>query len=449
MAEIPSALHHLLGTDLASITPDALERLIGAEEGQSLEFKTIVEDTKAGKEEFADDVTALANGGGGLLIIGIPEDRDTGRALSIAGIERSGDEALRLEQILASRVQPPLPVDIVRVGLPDGHDVIVVAVEGGPYRPHAVLSSGSKLSYPIRVGRQKQHLSEAQVADSYARRFTSATDRQGRLIELHVEHGAELPLNYFGWLIVTALPSSLGPLPLTETTIRAIDSTIKTFDLTHQSQRFWQTRTGYQGLIAASPRLAVDMSASAFLQVDGSGSIAFGYRITGRSHDGQYTREHQQPGATKEIILPNAVAFAMVADQLRLLAVHARKSGASGPTNVAVQFISDVGRCYAIPPGQRIESFNVETAACVSKLGRPSYRTVDLPRLVDDPAAVLDAARLLSVDVLSEFGELWTGVHDESGRLDPLRFEINAPDLHAWAVREGAVRPRPPGQMPV
>lgn len=102
-----------------------------------------------------------------------------------------------------------------------------------------------------------------------------------------------------------------------------------------------------------------------------------------------------------------------------------------------------------MPPDQRIESFNVETAACVSKLGRPSYRTVDLPRLADDPAAVLDAARLLSADVLSEFGQLWTGVHDESGQLDPLRFEFNAPDLHAWAVREGAVQSRLPGQMPV
>jgi len=69
---------------ILGVTPDALdtstfERLVsdGVPEGQRIEFKsTLPGSTKDERQEFARDVAAMANGGGGLLLFGIGEGSD-------------------------------------------------------------------------------------------------------------------------------------------------------------------------------------------------------------------------------------------------------------------------------------------------------------------------------------------------------------------------------------
>ena len=101
----------------------------GAEEGHTLEIKERVPDNLDGsgndrwaanrdvadraKRAVLKSVIALANADGGWFVIGVREDAQ-GRATEVKPIEDCIDLADRLGRVLASSIEPPLPVLGVR-----------------------------------------------------------------------------------------------------------------------------------------------------------------------------------------------------------------------------------------------------------------------------------------------------------------------------------------------
>jgi hypothetical protein len=115
--------------------------------------------TEGGRRELAKDIAALAVDGG-TLIIGVDEDKVTGRSTSLTPIPVLG-VAERIDQITAYRVDPPLPVEI-RDDLRDPDDsargLVLVEVPASPQAPHMVDGR-----YCIRDNRTVRAMSDAEV----------------------------------------------------------------------------------------------------------------------------------------------------------------------------------------------------------------------------------------------------------------------------------------------
>lgn len=431
MAQIPPALHSLLGSDLAQVSAGGLGNLIGIEENQDLELKELVGDAKGDRREFAVDVAALANGGGGLLAVGIAED-GTGAASEVVGIPADGDTALRFEQILASLVQPPLAMSVHRVPLASGREVVLVAVEGGPIRPHAVLDGSSKLSYPVRRGRKKEYLTEAEVADSYSRRFASADRRALDLADLHAEFAASLNVEQQVWITVSLLPSNLGFGSMRPNLHVETKTWLGTLDFVSDS--WWNTRIGYQSVQGADDLAFPNRRLS--LRIDGAGAAAWGsltYWMNGT--DTSLNPVDGEPPRFGDSV---TTVLSRIVDALTVLSSHARYVGATGSADVAVQLITTADcRSHLLGAGQSagsVRRYNQSTEIVGNT--RTSRRTVDLSALPADPAALLQAATMLSLDMISEYGHSNLGIIDEHGKLRPEATRIT-PALTRWAKTVG------------
>lgn len=432
MAQIPPALHGLLGVDVGQVTAAQLGNLLGQGEGQALELKSEVGVAKSEKREFAVDVAALANGGGGLLAVGI-EEGGQGDAHRLTGIPADGDTALRFEQILASLVQPPLPLSIGRVSVQGDNEVVLIAVEGGPLRPHAVLDGTSKLSYPVRRGRKKEYLTESEIADSYSRRFTSADRRAGDLTALHRDLAGSLDLQAQGWIALSLLPSSpaFGSIrsDLDRETRQWLD------ELTPLSGTWWNTRIGYQSVLCADD--FTHPNRRAMLRVDGAGAVAWG-SLTHWLKDGGHSRTEVE-GEPQRFNKHVPLILEDVFESLLLLASYARHAGASGTADVAVQLIAAPDCIVQLTPPDPHRLHYNPLPELVGP-SRTTRHTIDLAAVASDPAALLQTSAFLAVGLVSEYGCSDLGAVDEQGRLDTNGATKHTPHLHHWATANGLNR---------
>ncbi len=87
-----------------------LANLIKKNEGLKLDFKQMIDiNTESGKKELAKDVSAIANskGGRGYIIIGIED-----KIKNIVGIDNMDFTEEQIQQIISSRIDPPVPVSL-------------------------------------------------------------------------------------------------------------------------------------------------------------------------------------------------------------------------------------------------------------------------------------------------------------------------------------------------
>jgi hypothetical protein len=163
-------LVRVLGVSADALDEAAINDLItnAVVEHQRLEYKSqLPGTTQDERREFARDVAAIANGGGGVLLIGIEDDANDA-ATRVTPVALGG-EITRLTQIANSLIEPYLRMDVheVQIGGPDG--VIVIEVPSSQRRPFAV-SEGARLGYYRRTGRNRHPLSEVEVAQMYQAR---------------------------------------------------------------------------------------------------------------------------------------------------------------------------------------------------------------------------------------------------------------------------------------
>mgnify|MGYP003413738805 FL=1 len=98
---------------------DDLERLIGGGESYSLEFKRDINDS-----ELTTNVVCLANGDGGLLLIGVDND---GAVIGARPRHGKATEPERLPALVANTTSPPVNVTASTVDV-GGKTVIVIEV---------------------------------------------------------------------------------------------------------------------------------------------------------------------------------------------------------------------------------------------------------------------------------------------------------------------------------
>jgi predicted HTH transcriptional regulator len=139
-----------------------LFKLINKEEGPKLDFKQMLElDTESSKKELAKDICAIANsrGGRGYIIIGI-EDK-TKRIIGVEAGSLPNEE--QLQQVVSSRCEPPIPIDLDIVCI-EGKSIAVLTIYDGEQKPYQLRENGA---FYIRRGSTTDTMRKQELLSSF------------------------------------------------------------------------------------------------------------------------------------------------------------------------------------------------------------------------------------------------------------------------------------------
>lgn len=216
MSLLQSRIHRHLGLPAQELTFEDVERAVadGLAEERDLDWKTTTPKDLSGKggDEFAKDVTAMANTSGGLLVYGVSEQQRT------VGLAKDVDDTTqrRLEQILLHRTAPHVrDVTFCRLTAADDPDrrVLIVSVPESVDAPHVVVGVAGQPSLSgvlhgwQRRGSDSVEMDEPAVASAYRRRFETYSSIETRAAELRgfaFDHCAGPTAT--AWLLVAAVP---------------------------------------------------------------------------------------------------------------------------------------------------------------------------------------------------------------------------------------------------
>lgn len=221
MAITWSRLHEVLGIHVAR--PLVVADITGAialdlDEDEALDFKARLRSNEAAKVEFAKDVAAMANSGGGLIVIGVGEEGDD-KHLVDAAFEIPAEPEQAIHQLLAARVRPlvrPVVEPIRRDGGKTGY--LLVQIPDSPAAPHFYEHSPDPKNppgAPFRHGSGTLMMREHDIERAYRDRFARRADTLVRLEHLVRETTDELGFNDGDarhWAIVVTTPLSSPPI---------------------------------------------------------------------------------------------------------------------------------------------------------------------------------------------------------------------------------------------
>jgi hypothetical protein len=199
-------LREVLGVFESELDISVIDEMIanGTEESQHLEFKSEFPNNK----EFAKDVAAMANGGGGVIVVGIQDEND--RAVGKSPVELTGAVS-RWQQVVRSNTAPYLPTRFYPVPQSEGSSsgFMFVVVDQTDRIPVAVIDN-HRMIYNHRVDRGTQPLPEHLIEQMYRERFRRHSFTEERLTQ--VRSGIEtltrqsVELRDRSWLYVMVAP---------------------------------------------------------------------------------------------------------------------------------------------------------------------------------------------------------------------------------------------------
>lgn len=221
MTHTNRSLEALLGATPSLLTWDNLLGLIeaGVSESEFLDFKRDhYGNGESERRDAAKDVAALANSGGGVLLIGIAED-ERGCASELTPVPISDDDLVRHRQLVASFIAPFADFRTHTVTSPEDPalGVVVIEVSASVLAPHSVAVKDA-LRFPRRNGASTWMLREHEVALAYRDRFAAAESRQQSLVGRETEFLRTLDPGRF-WLVVTAVPDVAETVRLDRTVL--------------------------------------------------------------------------------------------------------------------------------------------------------------------------------------------------------------------------------------
>ncbi|MDF2882090.1 MAG: putative ATP-binding protein [Clostridiaceae bacterium] len=117
-----------------------LKFLLKNGEGTKVDFKLKIDLlSESGRKELAKDVCSIANskGGRGYLIIGVED-----KTRNIIGIENMDYTEEQIQQIVSSRCDPPVPIDIETVPY-ENKKLLIINIYDGPQKPYQSRDNGA------------------------------------------------------------------------------------------------------------------------------------------------------------------------------------------------------------------------------------------------------------------------------------------------------------------
>lgn len=132
---------------VGQITEEDLLQLItdGRREDQHLDFKRdAYPATDSGRKSLIDDVLSFANASGGVILIGIAEERDKAREIPGVELESAREPMERYRRTVEANTEPMLTgIQISEIELrAAGRFVIAIGIPSSPVRPHRSKTTG-------------------------------------------------------------------------------------------------------------------------------------------------------------------------------------------------------------------------------------------------------------------------------------------------------------------
>lgn len=326
-------LESIFGTLLMSLQESHIQALVtaGVQEAYDLDFKlALYIGGDSAKRSLAGDVAALANTGGGMILIGIQEDEHA-RAISAPGVVLSDSESARMRQVVASLSAPMPDFDIVSIpSLHDqSHGYYAILVPRSPSSPHAVLVNDG-LRYPRRNGSTTRYLSEPEVAAAYRERQLGA-ERQGeRLEQIEADSLGLLKRGGDAWLMISLAPGLPGSAELGQRELMQFDAAMRPQDawmIAPGGVSFRHTRVGRRRFVAHGGAHAATADwVLAEYYADGAGTYSL--RLPDLAAAQPFFTPQTDPEAT-QLISDQRVVMGIVTG-LHRLAKHARDVCAAG-----------------------------------------------------------------------------------------------------------------------
>ena len=201
-------LEQLLGKRSSAIEAADMVRLVAmaVAEDDSLEYKREPwEKDHKGKQECAKDIAGLANGQGGVIVLGIDE---TAGVITASPFEMASELGPWIHSVLHSRLRPVPMFGCREIQSGDGRHYALISVPRSPDAPHSIdFGETQSCGFPIRRGSSTQWLREYEVSSLYRSRFAAQLDRQERLSNLVAVATNEPPADVPKvWLTVTLVP---------------------------------------------------------------------------------------------------------------------------------------------------------------------------------------------------------------------------------------------------
>lgn len=186
-----TAIHRELGREPGGLTHELLDDAVtaGVRETDDLDWKLELPTASRNpgwQDEFAKDVAAMANSGGGWLVYGVREDRKTSAATEVVGVGTFGQSIeQQLRGVAYGSVRPPVQnLQFLPLQAPGRGDVLVLRVPASVDVPHLLPDGPHKFAAPRRYGAQTQWMSERDLERAYRARFDGQRDRQRALDDL-------------------------------------------------------------------------------------------------------------------------------------------------------------------------------------------------------------------------------------------------------------------------
>lgn len=445
----------LLGWRLDEVVYQSIVDLVGtpeAAESEDLDYKQAhYSQDERGREELAKDIAAFANHIGGLLIIGMAENK--GVPSKVFDVDLDDARLRHIRQVIVANTAPPVPYESIPVRNPDapGTGFLLLAVPRSPASPHAVTApvgraSREALRYPRRGGSRTEWLTETDIATAYRARFTAAAEREQRLADIEKELVETLAKRTTPHLIVTVVPEQAGDMVIDSARFSRYRQEIleTTLYFGQPASKFRTVRVGPRRLIVTE---GAPVWGNTRVELHRDGSATAALPLSGRVYVDDYEEVELHTAEPGDVVYPLLCA-------LPFLAVHARdRTGASGLAQASVTLVADMA---AHPTQSRaidlerpeVVPFRVDRIDPVT--GRPKplthhsypYATAGASVLLDDLAdcerGLLQATALLADELLQTYGYPETGLITREGVLNPSGFsERNSGAVSDWAQQYG------------
>lgn len=354
--------------------------------------RDMYEGSDAGKKELAKDVAAMANTGGGLVVVGV-DDAKQDHAARLAPVTKlPGRSEEWMRSVLSNWVQPVVPGVRIRWIPSTGNADLgywAIAVPQSTTAPHAVLGNlGNDMSFrfPVRHGTTTRTLSESEIANHYRNRFEQIAAERARIQALREEGDADLnEANH--WVAVALVPAARGSLPMTTRSDRleAFRAAVTLADRCFSHQWPSEGKPGRR-------RMRFAGTVSGHLHQDGSAYLAYRQNIQ--------TTDYAPQGPRRLYLGSFELGLLTIVQGAAAWAVHC---GATGDATISAHCVSPVqaaDELFELMPSA--DSFGVSASAPLS--AQPVEITVSLDALATSAEENVVAAHTLASDLLADIG---------------------------------------------
>lgn len=177
---------------LRDIVEADLRRIIDAEleEHLQLEYKGALYDNNyQGSKESLLDICMFANGGGGILLLGVPEQRDANQQPTgwpdpnaQLGLDVANPEAVlqAYDARVTASIQERLPLESCAIPVANDRYVLAIRIPNSMSKPHRVSYQGH-IYFPSRRERQRYEMDVREIKEMVMRTASRLEDAQSRL----------------------------------------------------------------------------------------------------------------------------------------------------------------------------------------------------------------------------------------------------------------------------